>query len=58
MHDLNSSYPFCRQIPVIENGEIIAAGGMEVMTPQNIESVDSTPVYLRILRVSLVVVPV
>ena len=58
MHDLNLAIRFADKFLLLKNGEIFAAGGMEVMTPQNIESVYSTPVIIKDIEGIPVVVPV
>lgn len=58
MHDLNLALRFADKFLLLKNGCIFAAGGEEVMTPENIESVYSIPVMVEKLGNVSVVVPV
>ena len=58
MHDLNLALRFADKFILLKNGEIFAAGGLEVMTPENIERVYSTPVKITEVGSIPVVVPV
>ncbi len=58
MHDLNLAIRFADKFILLKNGEIFAAGGLEVMTPENIEKVYSTPVKIMEVDSIPVVVPV
>ena len=49
---------FCDKFLLLKNGKIFAAGGLEVMTPKNIESVYSVPVKIKEIESIPVVVPV
>jgi len=43
---------------LLKNGEIYASGGIEVMTPENIENVYSVPVRINKIGDVPVVIPV
>jgi iron complex transport system ATP-binding protein len=58
MHDLNLAIRFADRFLLIKNGEIYAAGGIEVMTPENIENVYSVPVRVNRIEDVPVVIPV
>ncbi len=58
MHDLNLAIRFADRFILLKNGEIFAAGGLEVMTPENIEKVYSTPVKVVEVESIPMVVPV
>ncbi|NLD49050.1 MAG: ABC transporter ATP-binding protein [Clostridiaceae bacterium] len=58
MHDLNLAIRFADKFLLIKNGEIYAAGGIEVMTPENIENVYSVPVTINKIGEIPVVIPV
>jgi iron complex transport system ATP-binding protein len=58
MHDLNLAIRFADKFILLRDGEIFAAGGLEVMTPENIERVYSTPVKITEIEGIPVVVPV
>jgi iron complex transport system ATP-binding protein len=58
MHDLNLAIRFADRFLLLKNGEIFAAGGLEVMTSENIESVYSIPVKINEIEGIPVVVPV
>ena len=58
MHDLNLAIRLADKFLLIKNGEIFAAGGIEVMTPKNIESVYSVPVRINKFDDVSVVIPV
>ncbi len=58
MHDLNLALRFADKFLLLKDGEIFAAGGLEVMTPENIESVYSVPVKVRNFEDVPVVIPV
>jgi iron complex transport system ATP-binding protein len=49
---------FADKFLLLKNGEIFAAGGLEVMTPENIESVYSISVKVKEIDGIPVVVPV
>lgn len=58
MHDLNLAIRFADKFLLLKNGEIFAAGGLEVMTPKSIESVYSISVKINEIEGIPVVVPV
>lgn len=58
MHDLNLAIRFADKFLLLKNGEIFAAGDIEVMTPENIESVYSVPVRISKIEDVPVVIPV
>ncbi len=58
MHDLNLAIRYANKFLLLKNGVIFAAGGLEVMTPENIESVYAVPVRIKEIEDIPVVVPV
>lgn len=58
MHDLNLAIRFADKFILLRDGEIFAAGGLEVMTPENIERVYSIPVKITEIEGIPVLVPV
>jgi iron complex transport system ATP-binding protein len=58
MHDLNLAIRFADKFILLKDGGIFAAGGREVMTPGNIESVYSIPVRINKFEDIPVVIPV
>ncbi|MEW6275218.1 MAG: ABC transporter ATP-binding protein [Bacillota bacterium] len=56
MHDLNLAR-FASKFLLLKGGTVFAAGGFEVMTPENIEAVYAVPVAVERLRDVPVVVP-
>ncbi|AZV58489.1 ABC transporter ATP-binding protein [Clostridium sp. AWRP] len=57
VHDLNLAIRFADKFVLLKDGSIFAAGGREVMTPKNIESVYSVSVAIEKYRNTPVVVP-
>jgi iron complex transport system ATP-binding protein len=57
MHDLNLALRFADKFVLLKNGTIFAAGGLEVMTPENIEEVYAVPVTVERFGAIPVVVP-
>ncbi len=57
MHDLNLALRFADRFILIKDKSIFAAGGPEVITPMNIESVYSVPVMITSHNGSRVVIP-
>ena len=57
MHDLNLALRFADKFIFLKKGKVFAAGGMEVMTPENIESVYSVPVRIEKFKSMQVVIP-
>lgn len=57
VHDLNLAIRFANKFVLLKDGSIFAAGGREVMTPENIESVYSVSVAIEKYRNTPVVVP-
>ncbi|SMB79697.1 iron complex transport system ATP-binding protein [Desulfonispora thiosulfatigenes DSM 11270] len=57
MHDLNLAIRFADKFILLKNGQIFAAGGSEVITPENIESVYSVPVKIDKVGDIPVVIP-
>jgi iron complex transport system ATP-binding protein len=57
MHDLNLAMRFANGFILLRDGAIFAAGGLEVMTPENIESVYSVPVRIEQFGDVPVVIP-
>ncbi|NNJ62027.1 MAG: ABC transporter ATP-binding protein [Dactylosporangium sp.] len=58
VHDLNLAIRFANKFLLLKDGEVFAAGGLEVMTPETIESVYSVPVAIQRFAGVPVVVPV
>jgi iron complex transport system ATP-binding protein len=57
MHDLNLALRFADRFILLKDKTIYAAGGSEVMTPENIESVYAVPVMIATHNGSRVVIP-
>ncbi len=57
IHDLNLALRYADRFILLKEKKIFAAGGPEVITPQNIESVYSVPVAITSLKGNQVVVP-
>lgn len=57
MHDLNLAMRFANRFMLLKDGMIFAAGGFEVMTQENIESVYSLPVKIKQFGDIPVVIP-
>ncbi len=57
MHDLNLALRFADQFLLLKDRRIFAAGGPEVMTPENIESVYAVPVAMTSHNGNRVVIP-
>jgi len=57
MHDLNLAIRFANKFILLKNGRIYKAGGFEVITTENIESVYSVPVAIEKYRDVPVIVP-
>jgi iron complex transport system ATP-binding protein len=57
MHDLNLAIRFADKFILLKDGTVFAAGGIEVMTPENVESVYSVPVTIEQFHTVPVVVP-
>lgn len=57
MHDLNLALRFADRFILLKDKSIYAAGGPEVITPENIESVYAVPVMIASHNGSRVVVP-
>ena len=57
MHDLNLAIRFANKFLLLKNGSIFAAGGLEVMTSENVKSVYSVPVTIEKYQNVPVVVP-
>jgi iron complex transport system ATP-binding protein len=57
MHDLNLALRFADKFMFLKEGSVFAAGGLEVMTPENIERVYSVPVAVERLQSIPVIVP-
>ena len=57
MHDLNLALRFADRFLLLKDKTIFAAGGPEVMTPENIESVYAVPVTIATHNGSRVVIP-
>ena len=57
IHDLNLALRFADKFILLKNGEIFAAGGMEVITSENIEAVYSVPVKVGKFEENTLIVP-
>ncbi|NLM51313.1 MAG: ABC transporter ATP-binding protein [Firmicutes bacterium] len=57
LHDLNLALRYCDRFLFLKNNRIFAYGGMEVMTPQNIEEVYGVPVDVQEINGIKVVIP-
>lgn len=57
MHDLNLALRFADKFLLLKNGTIFAAGGVDVITSENVESVYSVPVTIEKYRDIPVVIP-
>lgn len=57
IHDLNLALRYADNFILLKDKKIFAAGGPEVITPANIESVYSVPVVITSLKGNQVVVP-
>ena len=57
MHDLNLALRFADRFILLKDKTIYAAGGAEVMTPENIEAVYAVPVTIAAHNGSRVVIP-
>jgi iron complex transport system ATP-binding protein len=57
MHDLNLALRFADRFLLLKDRTIYAAGGQEIMTPENIESVYAVPVTIAAHNGSRVVIP-
>jgi len=58
MHDINLALRFSDGFVLIKEGKIFASGGMEVITPENIESVYGIPVTVEKIKGHTVVEPI
>lgn len=58
MHDLNLAIRFAEKFLMLKDGEIFAAGGLEVITAANVESVYSIPVSVEQFGSVPVVLPI
>ena len=57
MHDLNLAIRFANKFIFLKKGTIFAAGGFEIITPENIEEVYAVPVAVEEYHSIPVVVP-
>lgn len=57
MHDLNLAVRFASKFIFLKKGHIFAAGGFEIITPENIEAVYAVPVAVERFQSLPVVVP-
>lgn len=58
IHDLNLALRYCDRFLLLRNGRVLAHGGTEVMTPENIGEIYQMPVTIESVRGFRVVVPV
>ncbi|WP_200804919.1 ABC transporter ATP-binding protein [Anaerosalibacter sp. Marseille-P3206] len=57
IHDLNLALRFADKFMFLKDGKVFTAGGMEIMTPENIEKVYSVPVNIETYNNNPVVIP-
>ncbi|WP_019177861.1 ABC transporter ATP-binding protein [Methanomassiliicoccus luminyensis] len=57
VHDLNLALRYADRFLMLKDGVIYAAGGVEVITPENIETVYDIPVFVETVRGRPMVVP-
>lgn len=57
MHDLNLALRFADKFMLLKNGRVFSAGGIEIMSPENIQSVYSVPVEIQNFKANPVVIP-
>jgi iron complex transport system ATP-binding protein len=58
IHDLNLALRFADKFILLKKGEIFAAGGIDIMTAENIESVYSVPVRVKVFENTPIIVPI
>lgn len=58
MHDMNLALKFSDKFVLMKNGKIFASGGMEIITPENIESVYEIPVSIEKIKGHIFVEPI
>lgn len=58
IHDLNLALRFADKFILLKNGEIFAAGGIDIMTAENIRHVYSVPVRIEKFNSTLVILPI
>lgn len=58
MHDINTALRFSDKFVLLRGGQIYAAGGHEIITPETIKDVYGVDVYVEIFKNSPVVIPV
>jgi iron complex transport system ATP-binding protein len=58
MHDLNLALRFADKFIMLKNSTIYASGGREIITAENIESVYSLPVKVRVFDTIPLVIPI
>jgi len=57
IHDLNLALRYCDKFLLLKEGRVLAYGGIDVMTPENIEEVYGLPVMIKKIRGIPVVIP-
>lgn len=57
VHDLNLSVRHCNKFILMKEGRIFAAGGLEIITPENIKEVYGIDVYVDTLHDIPVIIP-
>lgn len=57
MHDLNLALRFADKFLMLKDGEVYAAGGDEIITPENIKAVYSVTVAIEKYGASRVIIP-
>lgn len=58
IHDLNLALRFADKFILLKNGEIFAAGGIDIMTAENISHVYSVPVRIEKFKNTPVILPI
>ena len=57
IHDLNLALRYCDRFIFLDNNTIFAYGGVEIMTPENIESIYGIPVMVHKVNGVTVIIP-
>ena len=58
MHDINLALRFSDEFVLMKEGKIFASGGIEVITPENVESVYGIPVMIEKINGHILVEPI
>ena len=57
IHDLNLAIRYCDRFLLLKDAQVFAYGGLEIMTPENIEAVYQIPVHITECKGVPVIVP-